>query len=335
MMSKTLIIAEAGVNHNGKIAIAKRLVDASAAAGADFIKFQTFKAGNIATSQAPKAAYQIINSDREQSQLSMLSNLQLTKGMHFELLKYCEDKKIGFLSSAFDSASLKFLSTLNLKYFKIPSGEITNLPYLQEVGKFGRPIILSTGMSTLKEIRFALKILTGAGTPKSKIIILHCNSAYPTPLKDVNLLAMCKMRDSLKIEVGYSDHTVGIDVPVAAVALGAKIIEKHITLNRYMDGPDHMASLEPDDFSNMIRSIRRVESALGTHQKKVSISEKQNLLAVRKSIVASRDIAKGEFFSAQNITCKRPGNGISPVKWVSVLGRKAKRKFLKDEQIVT
>ena len=239
-MVRTLIIAEAGVNHNGNISIAKRLVDASAAAGADFIKFQTFEAVNLATLQAPKAAYQMLNSDKEESQLAMLSNLQLTKSMHFELIKYCQNKKIGFLSSAFDATSLEFLSKLNLEYFKIPSGEITNLPYLLEVGRHNHPIILSTGMSTLTEIRFALKTLVRAGTPKSKIIVLHCNTGYPTPLEDVNLLAISGMRKSLKIEVGYSDHSVGIDVPVAAVALGAVVIEKHITLDKDMDGPDHL-----------------------------------------------------------------------------------------------
>jgi len=332
-MGRTLIIAEAGVNHNGKISIAKKLVDASAAAGADFIKFQTFEAVNLATLQAPKAAYQMHNSDRTQSQLNMLSNLQLTKSMHFELVKYCKIKKIGFLSSAFDIASLRFLRTLNLGYLKIPSGEITNLPYLQEVGKYGRPIILSTGMSSLTEIKFALDILVGAGTPKSKIIVLHCNTEYPTPLKDVNLLAMCNLKKSLKIDVGYSDHTLGIEVPVAAAALGAVVVEKHITLDQNMDGPDHVASLEPDNFSKMVISIRRIELALGTHQKKVSTSEKKNLLIVRKSIVASRNITKGEVFTDHNLTSKRPGNGISPVKWARVLGRKAKRDFSKDEQI--
>ena len=333
-MGRSIIIAEAGINHNGKIALAKRLVDVSAAAGADFVKFQTFEAGNLATSRAPKAAYQLVNSDKEQTQLTMLSNLQLTKSMHFELLKYCGNKKIGFLSSAFDITSLEFLSTLKLKYFKIPSGEITNLPYLLEVGKYGRPIILSTGMSTLSEIRFALKTLVKAGTPKSKIIVLHCNTEYPTPPADVNLLAMCDIKKSLKIAVGYSDHTIGIDIPIAAVTLGAVVIEKHITLDRSMDGPDHLASLEPDEFSAMVKSIRRIELALGTRRKKISKSEKKNLIVVRKSIVASKNIAKGELFSEQNITTKRPGDGISPLEWANVLGTKAKRNFSKDEQIV-
>lgn len=334
MMSRSIIIAEAGVNHNGKIGIAKRLVDASAAAGADFVKFQTFKAVNLATLEAPKAAYQMISSDKNQLQQTMLSNLQLTKSMHFDLLKYCGNKKIGFLSSAFDITSLEFLSTLKLKYFKIPSGEITNLPYLLEVGKYGRPIILSTGMSSLSEIRFALKTLVKAGTPKSKIIVLHCNSEYPTPPEDVNLLAMCDIKKSLKVKVGFSDHSIGIEIPVAAAALGAVVIEKHITLDRDMDGPDHAASLEPDQFSAMVKSIRRIELALGTRKKKISKSEKKNLIVVRKSIVASKNIAKGELFTVQNITAKRPGDGISPVKWASVLGTKAKRNFSKDEKIV-
>ena len=328
-----LIIAEAGVNHNGDINLAKKLIDAAVEAGADLIKFQTFKANNLTTKNAPKSQYQNKTTSENETQYEMLKNLELTKETHNKLIDYCNEKKIGFFSSGFDIESIDFLNSLGLKMFKIPSGEITNLPYLRHVGSFGKPVILSSGMSTLKEIKEALEVLEFSGVSKDKITVLHCNTEYPTPLEDVNLRAMITIRDSLGVNIGYSDHTSGIEVSIAAAAIGAKVIEKHFTIDRELPGPDHKASLEPLELKQMIRSIRNIEIALGNIEKKPSPSELKNIPIARKSIVAKKKILVGEVLTINNITVKRPGNGISPMDWDKVLGQVAKKNFLKDELI--
>lgn len=333
MSNHTLIIAEAGVNHNGDIDLARRLIDAAAAAGADLIKFQTFKAELLATSVAPKAEYQIRYTDKAQSQIEMLSRLEISEKMHYQLIDHCKNRGIDFFSTAFDIPSLDFLASLNFKYFKVPSGEITNLPYLRHMGAFGRPIILSSGMSTLDEIEAALIALEGAGTPRSIITVMHCSSDYPTLMADVNLSAMNTIRNSFGVNVGYSDHTLGIEVPIAAVALGASVIEKHLTLDKNLPGPDHQASMEPYDFAKMISAIRNIEKAIGSGIKAPHQREAKNIPIVRKSIVAATKILSGEIFTSQNITTKRPGTGISPMKWDEVIGRRALRDFNFDELI--
>ena len=332
-MKKTFIIAEAGVNHNNNITIAKRMVDVAKKSGADAIKFQTFKAEHLACRHAPKAKYQIKSTGKE-SQFEMLKKLELDQKSHKILITHCKKRKIIFLSTAFDLHSAKFLKNIGISLFKIPSGEITNLPYLRLVGGFKKKIILSTGMSTLKEVGDALEILTKAGTKRKNITVLHCNTQYPTPYEDVNLNSMISLRDTLKVNVGYSDHTAGIEIPIAAVALGAKIIEKHFTLDRRMAGPDHKASLEPQELSKMVNCIRNIEKAMGGRIKKPSPSEITNIAIVRKSIVASRDIEKGELFTEQNITTKRPSTGINPMKWDNVINKKAKKTFKKDQPIL-
>jgi N,N'-diacetyllegionaminate synthase len=334
LKKRTYIIAEAGVNHNGSIDIAKRMIDAAAKAGADAVKFQTFVPEEIACGSAPKAEYQKRTTGGKGSQLDMLKRLALDVGGHQKLLEYCRKKGIVFLSSPFDMQSIDLLNGLGLTMFKIPSGEITNLPYLQKIGGMKKKIIMSTGMADMKEIGRAMKVLVEAGTAKRNITLLHCNTEYPTPFEDVNLLAMITIKKRFGVKVGYSDHTPGIEASVAAVALGAEVIEKHFTLDRKMKGPDHKASLEPEELGAMVRAIRNVETALGDGVKRPSPSEIKNRAIARKSIVASRDIKKGEVFSEENITTKRPGTGIDPMMWYKVIGKKAKRNFKADELIV-
>ena len=329
----TLIIAEAGVNHNGELSVAKRLIDVAAEAGADLVKFQTFSADRLVTASAQKAGYQAANSGSAGSQQAMLRSLELTPAMHRELLEHCKLRGIAFFSTAFDIESLDLLAGLGLDRFKIPSGEITNLPYLRHVGGLGKPLIMSTGMATMDEIAAALAVLEKAGTARDRITVLHCNSQYPTPMADVNLRAMLAIRDRFGVKVGYSDHTLGIEVAIAAVALGASVIEKHFTLDRTMSGPDHKASLEPTELAAMVVAIRNVEQALGDGVKRPSASELPNRAVARKSLVALRAIRKGEPFSAGNIAAKRPGTGLSPMKFDEVLGRQAPRDFVADELI--
>jgi len=330
---KTFIIAEAGVNHNGSLGLAKKLVDAALEAGADAIKFQSFKAQNIAGIYAEKAGYQKQYTDPRASQLEMLKKLELDENAHRVLFTYCSGKPIIFMSSPFDLESIDLLVSLGLEIFKIPSGEITNLPYLRKIGALQKQVILSTGMSDTDEIRQALDILVLSGTSLEKITVLHCNTEYPTPMKDVNLSAMNTISNLFNVNTGYSDHTRGIEVPIAAVALGASVIEKHLTLDKEMDGPDHRASLDPGEFAEMVRSIRNIEKAHGDGIKIPSPSETRNREVVRKSIVAACNISKGEAFCESNITVKRPGFGISPMMWDHVIGRTATRDYLVDELI--
>jgi N,N'-diacetyllegionaminate synthase len=327
------IIAEVGVNHNGSIDLAKKLIDVASNVGADAVKFQTFKAENVTTKNAPKAMYQKKITNIEQSQFDMLKKLELNIEIHKELISYCGNKKIIFLSSPFDHESIELLNDLGLEIFKIPSGEITNLPYLRQVGKLNKKIILSTGMSNMDEVKNALDVLIKSGTKKKNISVLHANTEYPTPMEDVNLRAMITIGKELDVNFGYSDHTLGIEVNIAAVAMGASCIEKHLTLDRSMEGPDHKASLEPEQFREMVKAIRNIELALGNGIKKPSKSEMQNIKIVRKSIVAKNKIKKGEILGKYNITVKRPGEGISPMKWDDVVGTKAKRDYNKDELI--
>ncbi len=333
-MSKTLIIAEAGVNHNGSIELAKQLIDAAASAGVDYVKFQTFKTENLVSMQAAKAEYQKRNTgETDDSQFSMLKKLELSPEQHFELMEYCRQKKVRFFSTAFDLESINLLSELGLEMWKIPSGEITNYPYLKKIARQGKPVILSTGMSDLEDIGNAIRVLEQYGVSREKITVLHCNTEYPTPMADVNLRAMQTIKKQLGVKVGYSDHTLGIEVPIAAVALGAEVIEKHFTLSRTLKGPDHKASLEPGELKAMVSAIRNVEVALGDKDKKVTASEAKNKAVARKSIVAARKIKAGELFTEENITVKRPGNGISPMEWENVLGQCASRDFQADDLI--
>lgn len=327
----TFIIAEAGVNHNGDIAIAKKLVDVAVEAGVDAVKFQTFKADRLACKNADKAEYQLNTTDNTESQFDMLRRLELTEEMHIELLEYCKEKGIMFMSTPFDCESIDLLESMNLEIYKIPSGEITNYPYLKKIAQTGKKLIISTGMSTLQEIMEAMDVLYENGA--KDVRVLHCNTEYPTPMKDVNLNAIKTMKDKLHIPIGYSDHTKGTEVAIAAVALGADIIEKHFTLDRNMDGPDHKASIEPEELNEMVRSIRNIELAMGSGIKTPSESERKNINIARKSIVAQTDIKNGEMFTEDNITCKRPGNGISPMRWNDVLGQTATRDYYKDDLI--
>lgn len=324
------IIAEAGVNHNGSFDLACRLVDAAKEAGVDCIKFQTFKSENLVSRTAQKAEYQKATTG-DSSQQDMLKKLELSFSDFVRLKAYCEKKKICFLSTPFDFDSINFLNSIEMPFWKVPSGEVTNLPYLLALAKTGKPVVMSTGMCTLQEIREAIEVLRENGTKEIKL--LHCNTEYPTPFEDVNLKAMETMRDEFHLEVGYSDHTKGIEVPIAAVALGATIIEKHFTLDRNMEGPDHKASLEPQELVEMVRSIRNIEKALGNGEKVPSTSEQKNITVARKSIVAKTKIKTGEVFTEKNITVKRPGTGISPMKWFEVLGKTAVRDFEEDELI--
>lgn len=333
-MKKTLIIAEAGVNHNGSLETARQLIDVAAEAGADYVKFQTFKANKLVTKTAARAEYQNTNTKDSASQYEMLQKLELSEADHLELVAYCQEKKINFLSTGFDLDSLEFLSRLGITVAKIPSGEITNLPYLEKAAALFPEIIISTGMATIEEIKDAFQTLVNAGANRSTVTILHCNTEYPTPMEDVNLKAMLHIENELGTAIGYSDHTLGIEVPIAAVALGATVIEKHFTLSRSLPGPDHRASLEPAELAAMVLAIRNIEKAIGgSGIKEPSKSEMKNKPVARKSIVAYRPIKKGEFFSEQNLTIKRPGDGISPMKWHNVIGQTAYRDFLEDEQI--
>ncbi len=331
----TLIIAEAGVNHNGSIELAKKLIEAAALAGADFIKFQTFKASNLVSKSAKKAEYQKNNiGDGDDSQLTMLKKLEMSETMHHELVAHCKKCGIQFLSTGFDKESIDFLDSIGIPFFKIPSGEITNKPYLKHIAQKGKPIILSTGMAELDEINDALAVLIENGIPKEQITVLHCNTEYPTPMEDVNLKAMWHIHDELEVEIGYSDHTNGIEVPIAAVALGATVIEKHFTLDHNLPGPDHKASLEPDELKAMVKAIRNIEKAIsGSGKKEPSPSEIKNKDIARKSIVTACTIKRGEVFTESNLTVKRPGNGISPMHWNEVIGLKAIRDFSEDELI--
>jgi N,N'-diacetyllegionaminate synthase len=330
---RTLIIAEAGVNHNGDIETAKKLIDVAAEAGADLVKFQTFRGDRLATPSANQAEYQVQNTEVKVPQRTMLQKLELDENMHEVLIQHCEDRGIGFFSTGFDIESVNLLIKLGQKRFKIPSGEITNLPLLRHIGKQKKEVILSTGMATFLEIKDAIEALEDAGTSRDSITVLHCTTSYPAPLVDVNLKAMQKISEKFDVAVGYSDHTTGLETAIAAVALGAKVIEKHFTLDRKLPGPDHKASLEPEELKQMISFIRNIEILLGDGEKKLMPSEVGNVNIARKSIVASETILKDEIFSENNITTKRPGNGISPMQWDSVIGARAKRDFELDELI--
>jgi len=330
---RTMIIAEAGVNHNGDLELAKKLIEAAAKSGGDYVKFQTFNADRLVTKKLRKAQYQIQGSSSGESQFEMLRGLELSENMHRELIEESRAQGVVFISTAFDIESANMLLSFGQDIFKIPSGEITNLPYLRHIGSFGKRVILSTGMSTLKEVKDALEVLETAGTSKSQITVLHCASSYPAPVSDVNLLAMRTMKESLNVEVGYSDHTLGTEVSIAAVALGASVIEKHFTLDRKLPGPDHKASLEPDELNSMVTQIRNIEKALGDGVKRPMPSELENIDLVRRSIVAKSSIKKGEIFSELNLSVKRPGTGISPMDWDRLIGGKAIRDFDVDELI--
>ncbi len=335
MSNHTIIIAEAGVNHNGSIELAKRLVDKAVEAGVDYIKFQTFKASKLVTKSAKQAEYQQRNIGKEgDSQYLMLKKLELSKADHEELIAYCKDRGISFFSTAFDFDSIEYLHSLNLGVWKIPSGEVTNYPFLKRVAQYNEKTILSTGMCDMEDVRAAVNALYRNGLSKENLILLHCNTEYPTPFEDVNLKAMDTLRSEFGVEVGYSDHTKGIEVPIAAVALGATVIEKHFTLDRNMEGPDHKASLEPDELKAMVCAIRNIEKVIaGDGTKHVSESERKNMAIARKSIVAACDIKAGDTLTEENLTVKRPGNGVSPMRWEEVIGMKAKRDFCEDELI--
>jgi N,N'-diacetyllegionaminate synthase len=327
------IIAEAGVNHNGSVSLAKKLINVAVEAGADAIKFQTFKTENLVLKNTQKAEYQKQTTDASESQFDMIKKLELDMETHIELIAYCKEKDIMFLSTPFDHDSINLLSDLGLQIFKIPSGEITNLPYLRHVGSLGKRVILSTGMSDLSEVRDALNILINTKTSKDNITVLHANTMYPTPMEDVNLNAMLTMQKEFGVSIGYSDHTLGIEVDIAAVAMGASVIEKHFTLDKFMKGPDHQASLEPQELRAMVDAIRNTEKALGSSIKEPSSSESINIDIARKSIVASQSIKKGEKLSSENITTKRPGTGISPMEWDEIIGTFAKKNYRMDDLI--
>lgn len=334
-MSKVLIIAEAGVNHNGSMRIAKRLVDKAVEAGVDIIKFQTFKSEKLVSKAAKQAEYQQRNIGKgDEGQLAMLKKLELSVENHRELIQYCQERNIRFWSTAFDMDSIVFLHSLNMGLWKIPSGEITNYPYLKKIASFHEDVILSTGMCELADIEAALRVLIEEGVKKEQITVLHCNTEYPTPYQDVNLRAMLEIGEKFGVKIGYSDHTQGIEVPIAAVALGATVIEKHFTLDRTMEGPDHKASLEPEELKSMVSSIRHIEQALGTGHKSVTDSERKNIVIARKSIVAACPIKHGELLTEDNLTVKRPGNGISPMRWNEVVGTTAVKDFEEEEMIV-
>ena len=332
-MSRTLIIAEAGVNHNGSIEMAKRLIEKAAEAGVDYVKFQTFKSEKLVSRHATKAEYQKANTDGEDSQLKMLQQLELSHSDHLQLIEHCNHCGVKFLSTAFDLDSIDFLASLNLDLWKIPSGEITNLPYLRRIAQKGGKVIMSTGMCTIEDIEMAANVLISNGTPRENITLLHCNTEYPTPWGDVNLRAMHDIAQRLNLPVGYSDHTQGIEVPIAAVALGATVIEKHFTLDNNLPGPDHKASLEPHTLKAMVEAIRHIELSLGNGVKQISESERKNITIARKSIVAATHISVGEIFTEENLTVKRPGGGISPMRWDEVIGTVATRNYLPDEMI--
>jgi N,N'-diacetyllegionaminate synthase len=330
---KVFIIAEIGVNHNGSLDLAYQLIDEAVKAGTDAVKFQTSRVENVVSRYAPKADYQKKATGSDESQFDMIKKLKLNYDDHPKLIDYCRAKNTLFLSSPFDMESIDSLDRWGLDILKIPSGEITHFSYLRKIGALNKKLILSTGMSNMLEVKQAFDILMQAGTDKENITILHCNTEYPTPFEDVNLKAMLTIQKELGVKVGYSDHTLGIEISIAAVALGATVIEKHITLNRDMEGPDHKASLEPGEFSAMAEGIRNIEKAIGDGIKRCSPSEEGNKTIARKSIVAARDIEKGETFSEVNLAVKRPGNGISPMRWDEIIGQTAKRDFVADEMI--
>lgn len=330
---KTFIIAEAGVNHNGSIDLAKQMIDVALEAGADAVKFQTFKTENLVSKNAPKADYQKVSTGTIESQFEMIKKLELDGNAHKILFSYCRERSIHFLSSPFDLDSIDMLNKLGLEIFKIPSGEITNLPYLRKIGGLNKKVIISTGMADLGEIEDALDVLTNAGTELKNITVLHCNTEYPTPIEDVNLQAMLTITKTFGVSFGYSDHTLGIEVPIAAVALGANVVEKHFTLDKNMEGPDHKASLEPQELKAMVKAVRNIEKALGSRIKKPSTSEHKNKRIVRKSIVAACDIQRGEIFTEKNITVKRPGTGISPMRWDEIVGKTSTKDYHEDDLI--
>ena len=332
-MKKTVVIAEAGINHNGDISLAHHLIDVAADAGADVVKFQTFRAESLATKNAPKAEYQISATTNGESQYAMLNRLELTQSAHELLFEHCKKRGIKFLSTAFDLESLDLLVGFDMPFYKIPSGEITNLPYLRKVGALGKEIVLSTGMCELSEIQDALHYLESAGTPREKVTVMHCTTDYPTSLADVNLRAMLQIQHACRVRVGYSDHTLGGITPIAAVAMGATMIEKHFTVDRSLPGPDHQASLTPTELRHMVDAIRNTEVLMGSPLKRPTTQEKQSMKIVRKSIVAKKEISEGELFSEENITSKRPGTGLSPMLWDSIIGTRAKRRFTADELI--
>jgi len=333
-MNHVIIIAEAGVNHNGSIEMAKKLIDAACDCGVDYVKFQTTKGPEAITSKfAQMADYQKKNLNQDESQLEMLRKILLRMEDFEELNTYCGKQGVKFMSTPFDLESVDFLAGLNMDYMKIPSGEITNLPYLRRIAKLHIPVIMSSGMCTMGDIEAAMNVLTTNGLDESEISLLHCNTEYPTPFEDVNLRAMQTLKQCFGVRVGYSDHTKGIEVPIAAVAMGAEIIEKHFTLDRTLPGPDHVASLEPNELKAMTAAIRNIEKAVGTGLKKVTASEQKNIAIARKSIIAARDIKAGEMFTDDNLTAKRPGSGISPMRWDDVIGKIAKRDFMEDELI--
>lgn len=335
MSKHVLVIAEAGVNHNGSLILAKQLVDKAVEAGVDIVKFQTFKSELLVSKVAKQAEYQQRNiGKKDEGQLAMLKRLELSQQDHEELIAYCEEKGIRFFSTAFDMDSIDYLHSLNMGLWKIPSGEVTNYPYLRKIAQYREPVILSTGMCELSDIEAAVKVLLSFGVKREDITILHCNTEYPTPFQDVNLRAMLEIGERFGVQVGYSDHTKGIEVPIAAVALGATVIEKHFTLDKNMEGPDHKASLEPGELKAMVEAIRNIEQALGTGHKTVSTSERKNIEIARKSIVAARPIKMGEVLTEENITVKRPGNGISPMRWNEVIGSCAIKNFEEEEVIV-
>jgi len=330
-MNKTIIIAEAGVNHNGDIETAKRLIDVASDAGVDYVKFQTFKAERLVSPSAQKAKYQIENdTSKDDSQLKMLKKLELSDNDHKELISYCKSKNISFFSTAFDEEGISYLSSLNFDMFKIPSGELTNYPYLKAIAKTGLPVILSTGMANLDEIEKSINVLVSYGTKKSEITVLHCNTEYPTPMIDVNLKAMLTIKEKLGVSIGYSDHTLGLEVPIAAVALGAKIIEKHFTLDRSLKGPDHKASLEPNELKEMVIAIRNIEMAIsGNGLKEASLSEKKNIHIARKSIHLSKDLTSGSIINEQDIISLRPGDGICTMNWENIIGKQVNKDLKK------
>jgi len=327
------IIAEAGVNHNGSIDLAYKLIEKAKESGADYVKFQTFTAKSLVSKNAPKADYQKKLTGEAQTQYEMIKALELDKNTHLKLIEKCKRDGIKFLSTPFDLKSVDLLNDVEIPLYKIPSGEITNLPYLRYIGKIGKPIILSTGMSTLSEVGAALQVLEDAGTDLSQITVLHCNTEYPTPFGDVNLNAMLTIKSELGVDVGYSDHTLGIEVPIAAAALGAIVIEKHFTLDRSLPGPDHKASLVPHELKSMVTGIRNIERALGDGRKIPTISEKKNIPVARKSIVAAKNIKLGDVFSEKNLAVKRPGTGVSPMEWDNYIGKTALRDYIADELI--
>lgn len=332
-MNKVLIIAEAGVNHNGSLELAKRLVDKALEAGVDYVKFQAGVPELVASKFAQKADYQKATTGEHESQLDMIRKITLTPEQQRQLAAYCREVGAHYLCTPFDLPSIELLQELGMKLWKIPSGEITNYPYLKTIAQTGLPVIMSTGMADIKDIEEALKLLIKYGTPEDQITLLHCTTEYPAPKDEVNLRAMHTLKEYFGVEIGYSDHTQGIEIPIAAVAMGAKVIEKHFTLDRNMEGPDHKASLEPDELKNMVECIRNVEKALGDGIKRVTASELKNKAIARKSIVAFRDIVAGEVFSEENLITKRPANGLSPMMWEDVIGKIAKRDFLEDEPI--